>query len=155
MNGKACPQLTSYYGSVVFGTKLWIAMEYLDGGSVLDKVRVMLVFVHLLLFLLIVVLMLFVVTLQIKMLGGKLSEAQIAVVVREVLLGLHYLSMEGKIHRDIKGALPLRTCDFVLNATCPVCSGQCVNIKGRPSKTGRLWRLRAAHGAFAFRFAVE
>jgi len=75
VNGKSCAQLTSYYGSVVVGTKLWIAMEYLDGGSVLDKVKV-----------------------------KTLTEAQIAVVAREVLLGLKYLAGEKKIHRDIKAA---------------------------------------------------
>jgi len=75
VNGKSCPQLTSYYGSVVVGTKLWIAMEFLDGGSVLDKVK-----------------------------KAPLTEAQIAVIAREVLLGLQYLALEKKIHRDIKAA---------------------------------------------------
>jgi serine/threonine-protein kinase 24/25/MST4 len=75
VNGKTCPQLTNYYGSVVFGTKLWIAMEYLDGGSLLDKVK-----------------------------DKPLTEAQIAVTMREVLLGLQYLNSTGKIHRDIKAA---------------------------------------------------
>ena len=28
-----CPQLISYVGSYVVGTQLWIAMEYLSGGS--------------------------------------------------------------------------------------------------------------------------
>jgi serine/threonine-protein kinase 24/25/MST4 len=37
--GKTCPQLVSYHGSYCLGTKLWIAMEYVDGGSLLDKVR--------------------------------------------------------------------------------------------------------------------
>jgi serine/threonine-protein kinase 24/25/MST4 len=73
--GKACPQLTNYYGSVVHGTKLWIAMEFLDGGSVLDLVK-----------------------------RKLLKEKHISIIVREVLLGLAYLQMEGKIHRDIKAA---------------------------------------------------
>jgi len=82
VNGKTCQQLTSYYGSTVHGTRLWIAMEYLDGGSLLDKVK-----------------------------EKPLTEAQIAVVMREVLLGLQYLSSSGKIHRDIKAANILLSTD--------------------------------------------
>lgn len=37
VNGKSCPQLINYYGSNVFGSKLWIVMEYVDGGSIYDK----------------------------------------------------------------------------------------------------------------------
>jgi len=73
----SCPQLINYYGSAVFGTKLWIAMEYVDGGSILDKI---------------------------KKQGSPLTEDQIAYIVHEVLLGLDYLSRNGKIHRDIKAA---------------------------------------------------
>ena len=73
----SCPQLINYYGSAVSGTKLWIAMEFVDGGSILDKI---------------------------KKQGKPLNEEQIAYVVHEVLLGLDYLSRAHKIHRDIKAA---------------------------------------------------
>ncbi|CAE6384692.1 unnamed protein product [Rhizoctonia solani] len=67
--------VTRYYGSFVKGYKLWIIMEYLAGGSCLDLLK-----------------------------PGVFTEAQIAVLIRELLLGLDYLHTEGKIHRDIKAA---------------------------------------------------
>jgi len=71
-----CDQLTKYYGSGINGTELWIAMEFVDGGSVQGIVK-----------------------------KKSMTEEQIAVVCREVLSGLKYLLQDGgKIHRDIKGA---------------------------------------------------
>jgi len=71
-----CDQLTRYHGSGITGTELWIAMEFVDGGSVSGIVK-----------------------------KRALTEPQIAAVCREVILGLKYLLQDGgKIHRDIKGA---------------------------------------------------
>ncbi|KAI0638209.1 Pkinase-domain-containing protein [Trametes polyzona] len=67
--------VTRYYGSFVVAYKLWIVMEYLAGGSCLDLLK-----------------------------AGSFSEAHIAVICRELLLGLDYLHSEGTIHRDIKAA---------------------------------------------------
>ncbi|KAF5370106.1 hypothetical protein D9758_001049 [Tetrapyrgos nigripes] len=67
--------VTRYYGSFVVQYKLWIVMEYLAGGSCLDLLK-----------------------------PGVFSEAHIAVICRELLLGLDYLHSEGTIHRDIKAA---------------------------------------------------
>lgn len=67
--------VTKYYGSFVVAYKLWIVMEYLAGGSCLDLLK-----------------------------AGVFSEGHIAVVCRELLLGLDYLHAEGTIHRDIKAA---------------------------------------------------
>lgn len=69
-----CPHLIQYYASYVIGSKLWIVMEYLDAGSLLDIIKEF----------------------------GPLQEKSIAYILKEVLLALQYLHSERKIHRDIK-----------------------------------------------------
>ncbi|KAF4595005.1 Serine/threonine-protein kinase domain protein [Ophiocordyceps camponoti-floridani] len=71
----ASPYVTQYKGSFLRGHKLWIVMEYLGGGSCLDLLK-----------------------------PANFSEAHIAIICRELLLGVQYLHSEGKIHRDIKAA---------------------------------------------------
>ncbi|KAJ9303205.1 hypothetical protein DTO271G3_579 [Paecilomyces variotii] len=71
----ASPFVTQYKASFLRGHKLWIVMEFLGGGSCLDLLK-----------------------------PGVFNEAHVAIICRELLLGLDYLHNEGKIHRDIKAA---------------------------------------------------
>ncbi|KAI0157650.1 Pkinase-domain-containing protein [Xylariaceae sp. FL1272] len=73
----ASPHVTKYHTSFTKGSKLWIVMEYLGGGSCHDLLMPD---------------------------PGVFTEAQIAVICRELLHGLVYLHAGGKIHRDIKAA---------------------------------------------------
>ena len=64
------PHVTKYYGSYVVGTRLYLIMEHVGGGSILDMMD-----------------------------AGPIEEAQIATILCETLKGLDYLHTQGKIHR--------------------------------------------------------
>lgn len=68
------PYVTKYYGSYAKGAELWIVMEFCAGGSCADLMK-----------------------------PGLISEDYIAIIMRELLLGLEYLHADKKLHRDVKG----------------------------------------------------
>ncbi|KAF8515767.1 STE/STE20/YSK protein kinase [Hysterangium stoloniferum] len=76
------PHVTKYHGSYLKGSNLWIVMEYCSGGSCSDLADQG----------------------HPQMKPGVFREEYIAIIVRELLRGLDYLHMEGKLHRDIKAA---------------------------------------------------
>ncbi|KAF2995747.1 putative protein serine/threonine kinase [Neopestalotiopsis sp. 37M] len=69
------PYVTKYYGSYAKGAELWIVMEFCSGGSCADLMK-----------------------------PGHIGEDYIAIIVRELLLGLEYLHYDKKLHRDVKAA---------------------------------------------------
>ncbi|KAI7483160.1 hypothetical protein D0860_05647 [Hortaea werneckii] len=73
--GLNSPYVTKYYGSYLKGSDLWIIMEFCSGGSCGDLLK-----------------------------PGLIPEDYIAIIVRELLMGLEYLHNDGKLHRDIKAA---------------------------------------------------
>ena len=77
---RACesPYVVKYEGCTLVGSKLWIVMEYMGGGSVHDLVQIRL-----------------------------MPEPAIAVVMCEMLKALDFLHRGRKFHRDIKAAYVL------------------------------------------------
>ncbi|ORY66131.1 kinase-like domain-containing protein [Pseudomassariella vexata] len=69
------PYVTKYYGSYAKGAELWIVMEFCSGGSCADLMK-----------------------------PGMIGEDYIAIIIRELLLGLEYLHTDKKLHRDVKAA---------------------------------------------------
>lgn len=65
--------IVNFVDTYIVGNKLWIIMEYMEGGSLTDVVQYCI-----------------------------LSEGQIGAVCRETLKGLQFLHSQGVLHRDIK-----------------------------------------------------
>lgn len=68
------PQITRYLGCFERHFKLWVIMEFMNGGSVFELLKP----------------------------GPMANESTIALVVREIVVALEYLHGQGKIHRDLK-----------------------------------------------------
>jgi len=105
------PNVIKYYGSWLEGPRVWIVMEFAEGGSVRTLSR-----------------------------AQRLSELQIALTVREVLVALAFLHKNGIIHRDIKAAnilitsMPNRVllCDFGVSALLPSTTSKRTTFIGTP-----------------------
>lgn len=68
------PQITKFLGCFVKNYKLWVVMEYVNGGSLFELLFP----------------------------GPVTHEQTILIIAREILIALQYLHDQGKIHRDLK-----------------------------------------------------
>eukprot|EP00002_Diphylleia_rotans_P002851 TRINITY_DN11856_c0_g1_i1.p1 TRINITY_DN11856_c0_g1~~TRINITY_DN11856_c0_g1_i1.p1 ORF type:complete len:411 (-),score=61.37 TRINITY_DN11856_c0_g1_i1:194-1426(-) len=76
------PNVVEYWGNWNLGGEFWVAMEYMDGGSLTELIGYF-----------------------------KLNEGQMAMIGREIAMGLSFLHSERRIHRDIKSDNVLFTLD--------------------------------------------
>ncbi|KAI0663357.1 hypothetical protein C8Q70DRAFT_949240 [Cubamyces menziesii] len=107
------PNVTKYFGCYMDGPRVWIVMEYAQGGSVR--------------------------TLMKACKDGVVEEKYVSVITREVLNGLSYLHKSSIIHRDIKAANILITsagkvmiCDFGVSALLVTASSKRNTLVGTP-----------------------
>lgn len=70
-----CHNLVQYFGSYVVENELWIIMEYLDGGSLADVLRIE---------------------------GKLINESSISFLLKKLILALVHLHDDRRLHRDIK-----------------------------------------------------
>jgi serine/threonine protein kinase len=107
------PNVTQYFGCHLDGPRVWIVMEYAEGGSVR--------------------------TLMKASKDGTIEEKYAAIIIREVLYGLSYLHKSSIIHRDLKAANILITatgkvmiCDFGVSALLATASSKRNTLVGTP-----------------------
>ncbi|AET40248.1 putative serine/threonine protein kinase KIC1 Ecym_5505 [Eremothecium cymbalariae DBVPG len=107
---KQVPNITQYYGSFLYETKLWVIMEYCAGGSLRTLLR-----------------------------PGKIDEKYLGVIVRNLLVALLYIHKDNVIHRDIKAANVLITngghvklCDFGVAAQLTTANHKRQTMAGTP-----------------------
>ncbi|EIW82941.1 kinase-like protein [Coniophora puteana RWD-64-598 SS2] len=108
------PNVTKYFGCYLDGPRVWIVMEFAQGGSVR--------------------------TLMQSSKDGVLEEKYIVLIVREVLIALSYLHKSAIMHRDIKAANVLVTstgkvmlCDFGVSALSATANTKRYTLMGTPN----------------------
>lgn len=107
------PNVTKYFGCYMDGPRVWIVMEYAQGGSVLSLMK--------------------------ASKDGCIEEKYVAIIIREVLVGLSYLHKVPVIHRDMKAANILVTAtgkvmiaDFGVSALLTTVSSKRNTLTGTP-----------------------
>ncbi|KAJ6254716.1 serine/threonine-protein kinase [Anaeramoeba flamelloides] len=110
LNQIKSPYLIKYYGSYTQDMRVWMVMEYLEGGSVRELMK-----------------------------PGPLSESCIVVILHSILLGLEYFHGQGKMHRDIKadnilvsGEGSVKICDFGVSGDLSECTTKPNSFVGTP-----------------------
>ncbi|KAJ7680224.1 Pkinase-domain-containing protein, partial [Mycena polygramma] len=107
------PNITKYFGCHMDGPRVWIVMEFAQGGSALSLMK--------------------------ASKDGCLEEKYVNVIIREVLIALSYLHKVPVIHRDIKAANVLVTatgkvmiCDFGVSALLTTAGSKRNTMTGTP-----------------------
>ncbi|KAI6178910.1 hypothetical protein M3Y98_00553100 [Aphelenchoides besseyi] len=114
------PHIAFYYGSYVKDTEVWIVMEFMSGGSVLNLRR-----------------------------NRPLNEKEITSILRDTLQALNYLQNNRLIHRDVKAENILlshknvaKLADFGEAVELNESTGRCHSMAGSPCwMAADIWSL--------------